>query len=217
MTTEELAAIARSLYRTGPWARRTMQRLRPYNCPLDVLISIVPESGEALDIGCGCGIFLGLALACRKAISGMGIDTSEASIGMATAMRDGLDAGQRERLTFRRVGARGEWPAGPFDMVSMIDVMHHIPPEGQAASFEAAAMRVKPGGILLYKDMVRRPRWRAAMNRLHDVVVAREWIHYYPVARLEAAAREMGLKLARAETIDRLWYGHELRVWERPV
>jgi len=217
MTTKQLAAMAGSLYRTGPWARRTMQRLRPYNCPLDVLMSLAPEGGEALDIGCGCGIFLGLAVVCGKPISGVGIDTSEASVAMALAMRDGLDAGLRRRLDFRRIESREEWPAGPFDMVSMIDVMHHIPPEQQAASFEGAAKRVKPGGILLYKDMARRPLWRAAMNRLHDAVVAREWIHYYPIEQVEAAARESGLRMVRAETINKLWYGHELRVWEQPV
>jgi 2-polyprenyl-3-methyl-5-hydroxy-6-metoxy-1,4-benzoquinol methylase len=212
---QDLAAMAKSLYRTGPALRRTMQHLRPYNCPLEVLISLAPESGLVFDIGCGCGIFLGLAVACGKKISGVGVDTSDASIEMAMAMRDGLDAAMRERLTFQRIRATADWPAGPFDMVSMIDVMHHIPPAQQAESFAAAARMVKPGGALLYKDMVRRPMWRAAMNRLHDLAVAREWIHYWPIAEVESAARESGLSLVRGETINRLWYGHELRVFRR--
>ncbi len=215
MTANELAAMAKSLYRTGPLLRRAMQHLRPYNCPLEVLLSIAPESGRVLDIGCGCGIFLGLAVACGKAISGIGIDTSEAAIAMANTMRNELQAGARDRLTFLRIGTAKDWPPGEFDMVSMIDVMHHIAPEQQASSLAEAARRVKAGGILLYKDMVRKPLWRAAMNRLHDLAMAREWIHYYPVERVEASARQLGLREARAETINRLWYGHELRVFRR--
>jgi 2-polyprenyl-3-methyl-5-hydroxy-6-metoxy-1,4-benzoquinol methylase len=211
MTTSEIAQMARAMYGNGPIVRRTMQHLRPYNCPLDVLVSLAPDAGSIFDIGCGCGIFLGLAVKSGKAITGLGVDTSEASLRVAREMSAALGG----RLRFERVRGVEDWPDERFDLVSMIDVMHHIPPDRQAAVFEAAASRVKAGGALLYKDMVRRPRWRAWANRLHDLAVAREWIHYYPVEQADAAARDLGLIPVRAETLNRLWYGHELRVWRR--
>jgi len=209
--------MVKCLYRTGPPVRRKIQHLRPYNCPLEVLLSLVPDDGSVLDIGCGCGILLGLAALSGKAISAIGIDTAAASIQTAVAMQSALDPKLPARLAFRKIRALDDWPDGKFDMVSLIDVMHHIPPAKQAATFQAAAARVKPGGILLYKDMVRRPLWRAWLNRLHDLGVAREWIHYYPVAHIEAAACDLGLIPLRSETINRLWYGHELRVYRAPA
>jgi len=216
-TTARIAAMAKHLYRTGPRLRRIMQHLRPYNCPLDVLLALLPDHGSLLDIGCGSGILLGLAALSGKAISAIGIDTSEASLCMARAMQSGLDRDLPACLVFQKTCDIDDWPDGKFDMVSMIDVMHHVPPGEQAAVFGAAAARLKPGGILLYKDMVRRPLWRAWLNRLHDLLVARQWIHYYPVTRIDAAARDLGLILQRSETINRLWYGHELRVYQAPV
>ena len=29
---------------------------------------------------------------------------------------------------------------------------------------------MKPGGLLIYKDMASRPRWAAALNALHDLI-----------------------------------------------
>jgi len=131
-------------------------------------------------------------------------------------MRDtGLPAAQRERLTLLHVQSIADWPDQTFDMVSLIDVMHHVQPSQRLALFEAVAARVKPGGMLLYKDMVRRPRWRAFFNWLHDLVIARDWIRYSPIAFIDTAAKNAGFIPVRAEIFNRLWYGHELRVYRR--
>jgi hypothetical protein len=44
-------------------------------------------------------------------------------------------------------------------VVSLIDVMHHVQPDKQGALIATAAAHVKQGGMLLYKDMGRRPLW----------------------------------------------------------
>jgi hypothetical protein len=75
--------------------------------------------------------------------------------------------------------------------------------------------RVKPGGILLYKDMCRRPRWRALLNACQDLVVSRQIIHYTPIEKIEASIVESGFVELRSENINRLGYGHELRVYRR--
>ena len=79
-----------------------------------------------------------------------------------------------------------------------------------------ACRTVKPGGIFLYKDMVGRPFWRALANRMHDLVLARQWIHYVPIARIDGWAKDEGLTVERAGRTDRWWYGHELRVFRKP-
>jgi 2-polyprenyl-3-methyl-5-hydroxy-6-metoxy-1,4-benzoquinol methylase len=107
------------------------------------------------------------------------------------------------------------WPSETFDVVSIIDVMHHVPPGLQRTFFTEASKRVAPGGRLVYKDMCRKPAWRALSNRLHDLLKARQWIHYRPIAEVEAWAKQAGLRLTTARDLTALWYGHELRVFER--
>jgi hypothetical protein len=58
--------------------------------------------------------------------------------------------------------------------------------------------------------------WRSWANRLHDLVLARQWIHYVPVLTAEEWAAASGMRLIHGEDFDMLWYRHNLRVFERP-
>lgn len=166
-----------------------------------------------LDAGCGGGLFLALLAHEGKLARGVGFDVSAAAIDLASAMAKG--AGHHGRLEFVRLDIGEPWPEGPFDVVSLIDVMHHVPPAAQRECFVTAASRLAPGGTLIYKDMARRPRWRALANRLHDLALARQWIHYAPIDRVEGWAAETGLELTGASQFTRLWYAHELRIFRR--
>jgi 2-polyprenyl-3-methyl-5-hydroxy-6-metoxy-1,4-benzoquinol methylase len=209
-----LSRMAAALYPTGPWLFRSLQRYRPYICPFEALIAEVPEGARVLDIGCGGGLFLGLATAAGLRPDGTGFDVSVPALALAKGMaEEARKAGAR--LDFRRIDANAPWPEGDFDVVSMIDVIHHVPRKNQQEVIRRACAKVKPGGCFLYKDMVERPRWRAAANRLHDLVLARQWIHYVPASAVQSWAADEGLDLERSERFDRLWYGHELFVFRR--
>jgi 2-polyprenyl-3-methyl-5-hydroxy-6-metoxy-1,4-benzoquinol methylase len=217
LSAAKVAALAKSLYHSGPGFRYRMQQYRPYLCPVEVLLSLVPEAGSVLDIGCGCALLLGLALRSGKDIHAIGVDISEDALKMAAAMKEhGLAHAEGQRLTLHLSREVADWPAGSFDMVSLIDVMHHVRMDWRTKIIEAAIARVKPGGILMYKDMCRRPRWRAFQNWCQDLLVSRQWIHYLPIAEVEAMARDADLIELRSETINRLGFGHELRVYRRP-
>lgn len=209
-----LAEQARALYVRGPWLLRKMMHYRVYICPFERLLPHVPANSRILDVGCGCGLFLALLAATTPDIDATGFDASAPAIVMANAMADQV---RRRRLPvklqFQMLDARAAWPDGTFDVVSLIDVMHHVAAEHQESLFLRAVEKVGPGGILLYKDMAASPWFPAAMNRLHDLVLARQWIHYVPIVRIEAWARS--LHLEHSETMTRFWYRHELRVFRK--
>jgi SAM-dependent methyltransferase len=212
-----LVSLARTIYADGPAVRRGMMGLRPYICPFHRLIDLVPEGASVLDVGCGCGLFLGLLAATGRRPRGVGFDVSACAIPTARQMAVRLrEAEVAADLRFERVGIDDPWPAGPFDVVSVIDVMHHVPRLRQEGLFQAAYDAVRPGGLLLYKDIGPRPLWRAWANRLHDLLVAREWIHLLPDAVVLGWGRARGLELLRRERINALWYGHDLLVFRRP-
>lgn len=207
-----VAEAARRLFDDGPGLMQTMQHLRPYICPFHDLIPLVPDGSAVMDVGCGSGLFLGLLHRFEKGILGFGFDTSSMAIDTATRMAQHHGAG---RLRFDLVRKEDPWPVGEFDVVSMLDVLHHIPVEQQEAAFRAAASSVRPGGLFLYKDMSDAPWYCAGANRLHDLVLAREWIHYVPIATVEKWAEAMQLQRQTSRSIRMFWYQHDLRVFKR--
>lgn len=191
-----------------------MQRLRPLLCPLDVVIRQVPVAARVLDVGCGGGLLLGLLALDGRLVEGHGVDLSPGAIATARAMAQRL-TGSHVELRFEQVTSNGTWSAAQYDTVCMIDLIHHVPASSQRSMFMRAATMVAEGGVLVYKDMCVRPQWRAFANRIHDLVVAGQWIRHLPIARVEQWASDAGLTMRRAERINRLWYGHDLRVFVR--
>jgi 2-polyprenyl-3-methyl-5-hydroxy-6-metoxy-1,4-benzoquinol methylase len=209
----ELSAIAARVYTRsgGGFVLRLLQKYRPFICPFGALIDLVRPGASVLDVGCGGGLFLALLTHTGRLGSGVGFDSSAAAI--ATAQAAALP-----NCRFLRLDAAEPWPAEParFDVVSIIDVMHHVPPAHQREVIHTAALRIAPGGLLLYKDMCRKPLWRGWANRLHDLVLARQWIHYAPIEDVEQWAGDAGLRLEHSSKHNLLWYGHELRVFRKP-
>jgi hypothetical protein len=74
---------------------------------------------------------------------------------------------------------------------------------------------VPRGGKLIIKDMVCKPRWRAAANQLHDLVMARQWVHHADPATVEQWMAQKGMVVRRRATFDTLWYGHWLLVMQK--
>ena len=209
--------IARRLYREAPLVPRLLLRWRPYICPFEALMAHVQTGSRVLDIGCGGGLFLGLLTQTRRGIHGYGVDSSASAIAVArgmarTIIRDRSDSA----LEFAVADAVAQLPKSSFDIVSLIDVVHHLEHDAVVPLLEAAAERVKRhGGLLIYKDLAPRPLWKATANRIHDLLIAKQWVYYFPVAIVEDSLCQCGLKIVHSETLDRLWYRHELRVFCR--
>jgi SAM-dependent methyltransferase len=212
-----LAALSWRLYSDAPPVQRWVMAHRPYICPIERLIEQVPVGATVLDVGCGAGLFLGLLAATGRQPHGWGFDSSGGAIQAALAMRGRVEElAISADLHFERRDASATWPEGWFDVVSVIDVMHHVPPAHHRAVFQSAHDAVKPGGLLIYKDIGPRPAWRAFANRLHDLIMAQQWIRYRAAPDVLGWAHELGLSPLLSERINRLWYGHDLLVFRRP-
>lgn len=206
--TREIIREVKELFSHGPFLMRTIQYLRPYICPFHLLLPLVPKGASVLDIGCGSGVFLGL-LARREIRQGVGFDASAPAIELATIMRNNLPSEWMKNISFELLNTKQAWPQGVFDTVTMIDVMHHIPPSAQREVFLSAVDHVAPGGTFLYKDMAKKPAILALANRLHDLVMARQWIHYVPLLQIKAWGKEAGLHIQQESKFRMLWYAHE--------
>ena len=123
---------------------------------------------------------------------------------------------EQPTVVFEHRPAGNPWPGRQFDVVSMIDVIHHVRKDEQINVLEKAAERVKPGGLLLYKDISSEPAWQVWASRIHDLVFARQWIHVPSFERASASIEALGLQVSHYARERIFWYGHEMAVFRRP-
>lgn len=209
------SAQATHLFADAPRGRRMMQRYRPYICPFHLLIDYVPAGATVLDVGCGSGLFLGLLTRCGRISRGVGFDSDPQAIAAAQMMSKRIENPGNAALTLEHRGVNDPWPEEMFDVVSLIDVMHHVPIPARRELVVQLCRHMRPGGRLIYKDIAPRPLWRAWANRLHDLTLARQWVSYESPQRVVQWCAEEGLRLIASRRVNMLWYGHDLRVWER--
>lgn len=223
ITADAVAQAARALFAGEPGFRARLQEWRPQICPIEQVVAQVPLHSRVLDVGCGAGLVLGTLAMLRPLAAGVGIDASAEAIGRAQRMAEriprleAMSGRSRPPLEFVVSARIADWPADLFDVVLLVDVLHHVAPSAQRGFLEALLDRVRPGGRFIYKDMASRPLLHATANRLHDLVLARERIHYAAPAMVQALAEAHGCRLIERRHTRRWWYAHDLLVFDKDV
>jgi cyclopropane fatty-acyl-phospholipid synthase-like methyltransferase len=200
-------------YENAPFLQRSLIKARPWICPWEPLLEAVPEGSHVFDIGCGTGLYLMMLAESGKIEKGLGRDINLPAL---EAARSAAQKRGHEGLNFEQASSVEDWPSEKFDVVSAIDLFHHIPPDLQKTFFEQAVARVRPGGRFVYKDMADAPFFSAALNRAHDLVLARQWISYVPLEDVKAWGEDCGLVLIQERCYTKMGYAHELLVFEKP-
>lgn len=112
-----------------------------YDDWLDDLLARLPERGQVLDVGCGCGV----PVARRLAAAGhqvTGVDVSDVQIERARALVPGA--------VFVRGDATAlDLPEGSLDAVVCLYALIHMPLDRQPRLLENIARWLRPGGRLL--------------------------------------------------------------------
>lgn len=214
-TDSEISKLAWYAYQDAPSSIRLLASARTYICPMQPLLREVPPDSSLFDIGCGSGLFLSLLVASGQLTKAVGSDPNSKALNCAKGATERIANEPNISIDFVQSTTPQTWPDGSFSVVSMIDVMHHIPPQQQQAFFEEAVQKVSTGGRLLYKDMCKRPFWKATANRLHDLVLARQWIHYVPISTIKKWGANCGLQLENEMYYSRFVYGHEMLVFKK--
>lgn len=180
-------------------------KARPYICPFEEVLVRIKPTNTVLDVGCGSGSFSVLLAKCGLGKSVIGIDISENAINVAKKAQQVVDC----PITFE-IMKPGEYPQNLFDTVVCIDVVHHVGVLRQEEFVRSLCNKVEIGGQLLIKDISPLPRWKAAANTAHDIVMSNQWVNYRHEETVLKWLKENGMELIESCRLDRLWYGHYL-------
>jgi len=179
---------------------------------LHILCLCLRGKARVLDVGCGFGLF-GCYFAARYPnVSYHGIDRNEGRIEAArlAAERLGLT-----NAVFEVGDASSLGLTDRYDAVVMLDLMHHLSPEGKKSTLEEISGHLDPDGRLVIKDVLTRPRWRLFFTWALDVVMTKGFEMWYLSTREFKELVGDGFELESYPIADWMPYPHVVHLFDR--
>lgn len=179
-------------------------RYRPLVCPLDLVLEHINSGAKVYDVGCGAGALMYLAIRVRGAQLAHGCDVSEEVVRASNALSHKLAGFRIIRL------AVNETPpnlAG-YDTVTVVDVLHHVRPSDQVQFIGRLVKNMAPGAKLIILDIDADKRFGAWCNQVHDLLLARQWVHPMKPNDVVSAISLAGAKVESCVHRRTLWYPH---------
>lgn len=170
----------------------------------------LPASGNAVDIGCGYGLFTLYFASTHPQLSIFGIDSNGRRIEKAkqAAIQLGIS-----NAAFEAIDAQQFLCKGALQAAYLMDLVHHIPYEAVEPLVREIVVNLEPGGCLIIKDVDSRPRHKMAFTWLLDKLMDyRAPVRYWSQAEMTAMMQNCGLQAVRHAMIDFLPYPHVIYV-----
>jgi SAM-dependent methyltransferase len=140
--------------------------------PLDALSEQLAETaGPILSLGAGDGIVERCLLRANPRLAFECSDVDPVRVAQANAAS--ADSG----LRFVVADATAFRAERPYAAAMAVDLLHHIPAPLQPQVLATLAGAVRPGGLIVIKDVGRTPRWKHRWNQVHDRLVSGDRVH----------------------------------------
>ena len=125
---------------------------RPYICPFDELLGYVGNSKNVFDIGCGSGQFCALVSEFTNAEVIFGIEVSEKLVSNAHLLNQTIKGNKQIHFEAYN-GITIPEEIIKYDVVYLIDVLHHIPVKNQIPFLKEIHSKMGIGSKLILKDI----------------------------------------------------------------
>ncbi len=146
---------------------------RMINAPLAALEDdLLSFKGRLLSVGCGFGVVERYLARRNPDLGIVGFELEEDRVQAAAATQATAGPVIVHRADVTELG-----DVGRFDGALAMDVLHHLEPYAQVALLAALARLVRPGGLVLVKDIAATPRWQHAFNSFHDRLAVGDKTH----------------------------------------
>lgn len=192
----------RARYRDLGLGARSYAFIRWSISPFDRILPHVPERGRLLDLGCGSGLWLTYLSLERSDLRLEGVDPDPRKLAIARSA-------EVPSLILHR-GSALDIPEGTFDCITIFDVLYLLPADEKRSVLRACREALRPGGVLIVKELDVRPRWKfwpAAAEELIAVLLVSltegDRLHFQSLEDLGADFAEAGLVEISSERVDR--------------
>jgi cyclopropane fatty-acyl-phospholipid synthase-like methyltransferase len=143
---------------------------RPLICPFDEILGLLTRNDHVLDLGCGSGQFALLVSQFVRPASFHGVEIDEGLVRNAMELLSG--AGVATPFTFEAYdGTTLPDVVGSATVVTMIDVLHHIPSEKQLPFLQSLYDAMPATSRLVLKD-IDAASPLVLCNKLHDLLLS---------------------------------------------
>jgi 2-polyprenyl-3-methyl-5-hydroxy-6-metoxy-1,4-benzoquinol methylase len=180
---------------------------RPWVCPFDRILASIPQRAAVFDLGCGSGFLLGLVAAAKDPATLGGAEIAPALVAATQAhlrakapripiaihLYDGLSL--PDSIKF-------------FDAVTLIDVLHHVPPVRQRTFLQAVHNAMAENATLILKDIDAARSILCLANKVHDLLSSGEAGHELRKDVAANTLRSVGFEIELSWSVRRLWYPH---------
>lgn len=179
-------------FRRHPPAQRVHVLGRFLSTPLLRALDLIPAGSCVLDIGAGHGVVSQL----------IAEQSASAVVAVDPDLRKVLNAYAHPRVRF--VAGYDDCVRGQFDAITIFDVINRMPSDVRDALFRHAYALLRPGGVLLVKDLDPSARIKAGWNRLQERVA--DLLRMSVGEYTENESREQfAERMARAGFVDFRW------------
>lgn len=172
MTNSEIIKFLTSKTTNAGFVDRLKIKYRPIICPFNDLIDFAKDKKSVFDIGCGSGQFCALIAKFTDVEKIMGIEINDRLVTNANEVNEEF----RKNKTIKFEVFNGKVipdEIKEYDLIYMIDVFHHIPPAQQLAFMQQLQQKMRPGAVLIFKD-IDAGSPLVVCNKMHDMVFAGE-------------------------------------------
>ncbi|KPK00266.1 MAG: hypothetical protein AMK71_08555 [Nitrospira bacterium SG8_35_4] len=183
---------------------RMYARLRMILSPIVAIERYVPVKGNILDLGCGSGIFANILSIGSLERKVFGVDYSSDRIETAKKISRG-----NPNLEFV-AGDVNTTPFERFEVVTLIDLLHHMPFEEQDTLLKKIYDKLNNGDALIIKDLEKAPYWKYIFHYIQDSISYRERLYFRSAEEMEKVLKRIGFQVDRVSLASGYPHPHVL-------
>jgi 2-polyprenyl-3-methyl-5-hydroxy-6-metoxy-1,4-benzoquinol methylase len=188
-------------------------KYRPVICPFDDLLKYISDKESLFDVGCGSGQFCLVAANFTGVKKLMGIEISESLIRNANSLSKNY--GNNKEFIFKTFdGVNFPDAIADYQLVFLIDVLHHVPSDKQVSFLQNIYNKMSPGAQLIYKDINAASPF-VYCNKMHDIVFAGEIGNEISNKKAKEILTEIGFKIKDNFTKQVFVYPHYFIIAEK--